>query len=90
MILSDATLGAICGRPDLQAEFPFMRLQPVKAAGGGCCGGRSKARQQVQGQLDAIRNQLMGLSPERKQRLKDMLMAQEVVIYLPGGAKHTF
>ena len=90
LTLTDSALLALMGRPDLKAEFPFMRITVPRIVSGGCCGGARKANVQHQAALDSIKRQLVGLPDDRKARFKELTRVGQVIVFLGGSSRFTF
>jgi hypothetical protein len=80
---------ALMSRPDLKAEFPFMRIMVPRVVGS-CCGGSRQANVQHQVALDAIKRQLVTMPAERKNRFKELNRVGQVVVFLGGSERFTF
>jgi len=78
--LDRRAIAALAGRPAVVSAFPFMR-QTIPPD---CCG------KKPQPDVAAIANQLAVLSLEGQTRLKSLLSADQVVIYLASGAEVRF
>jgi len=90
LTLSDTVLMAIMGRPDLKTEFPFLRVALPKVTGGSCCGGARQAIAHQQTVLDMIKRQLISLPLDKKNRFKELLRTDQVVVFLGGSQRVSF
>lgn len=90
LTLSDTALMALMSRPDLKAEFPFMRITVPRISGGTCCGGARKANVQHQAALDSVKRQLAAMPLERKNRFKELNRVGQVVIFIAGSERFVF
>jgi hypothetical protein len=77
-------------RPDLKAEFPFMRITVPRISGGTCCGGARKANVQHQAALDAVKRQLISMPVDRKNKFKELTRVGQVVVFIGGAERFTF
>lgn len=89
LTLSDTTLAALMSRPDLKAEFPFLRVTVPKVVGRTCCGSARQAVTQYQNMLDSIKRQLAAMPEDKKKRFKELVRVDQVILFL-GGSRYSF
>ena len=83
IILNDAVLAGLAGRPDLVAEFPFLSAasQPAKAKPGGCrC--RKAVSPAEAAAADSVRVQIDAMPPDRRARFKELLRTHLVIYWV--------
>lgn len=90
LTLSDTALMSLMSRPDLKAEFPFMRITVPRISGGTCCGGARKTNVQYQVALDAIKRQLVAMPADRKNRFKELNRVGQVIVFIAGSERFVF
>lgn len=89
LTLTDTALMSLMSRPDLKAEFPFLRMTVPRVVGS-CCGRARQANVQHQVALDAIKRQLVSMPAERKNRFKELTRVGQVVVFIGGSERFTF
>lgn len=87
LILEDAVVRSMAENPSFLKEFPFLSGAAGQPAKKGCNCGRN-ASQRVN-QTNGVKQALVSMSNERKQRLKQMLNASQVRIRVAQGPKIT-
>jgi hypothetical protein len=76
-------------RPDLKAEFAFMRIPMIKPVGS-CCGGARQATAQYQIALDNVKRQMISMTEVQKARFKELTKVAQVVIFIGGTERFAF
>lgn len=94
LILEESVLLTMLGNPTFVQEFPFMMgaegVIKTKASGCGRC--NQKAGRQIQA-INGIKQAIVSMSIEKKQKLKQMVNAEKVRLRISSGGKvteHTF
>ena len=88
LILEDNVVLGLSAKPDIIVEFPSLRYtsrNPVPARGGcGGCGRRNPMNQDRFAEAQRIKRVILGLPPEKKNRLKQLLNAARITMFIPG------
>ena len=88
LILEDSLVLSLCSRPDIIVEFPYLRFNAgaIKPSGGGC-GGCAKRHPVSRARFDEaqrLKKVILGLDQPKKERLKQLLNAKRIAMYIPG------
>jgi hypothetical protein len=91
LLVEEATLMAMASNPNLVKEFPFLnglKTAPASPKAGGCgrCSQKASRRISV---VNGIKQSLIAMGAEKKQRLKKLLNAEKVKIRVATGGKIT-
>ena len=88
LILEEAVILNLAGNPNFVQEFPFLNgvIASAAAKSGGCnrCG--RPAAQRINA-LNGVKQAFLTMSPEKKQRLKQLLNSEKVRVRLLSGGK---
>lgn len=91
LMLENSVIFSLTKNIALVNAFPFLRVAAGEAAKAGkkTCGGCGGGKAAVAAGIDytAIKNAVVGLSPEMREKFKTMLDADKVVIYSRQGGK---
>ena len=85
LLLNDDTIIAISRRADIQSEFPWFRLQVVKASGGCRCNRSAKERNAVVEAVHRLKQVLSGLPHDQLTRLKAKLSVEKLEFFTRQG-----
>lgn len=82
IVLTEALMLQMLRREDVLREFPHLRKASKRVRSGreGCCGRKAASY----GTLKQLKLGLAGLPGNRKAALKQLLKADELVLYTPG------
>jgi hypothetical protein len=87
-VLSDAVLQQASRRPDILSQFAFFRLNLGSTrAGCGRCRPTRNRELEIR-ELLRVRQAVVQMDAAAKGRLKALLRATQLVVYLPGPIKH--
>jgi hypothetical protein len=87
LVIDEAVLVAMAGNPNFVSEFPFLaNAFTAKKSGCGRCSRAAAARV---GQVNTVKNSIVSLGAEKKQKLKTLLNAEKVRIRVAHGNKVT-
>lgn len=89
LTLDEAVLYSMSGNPNFVKEFPFLApLSRLRNKKGGCgrCGRNKSAAQRVNA-VNSIRSALATMGDAKKQKLKELLNADQVRIRVANGGK---
>ena len=94
LILEESVLLGMIGNPSFVQEFPFLAGSEsvIKAKSSGCGRCSQKAGRRIQA-INGIKQSIVSMSVEKKQKLKQMLNSEKVRILISAGGKvtaHTF
>jgi hypothetical protein len=78
LALDNSRINALVTSPEVVREFQFFALKLSKQ---GCCGKSIQNRPDY----DTIRATIISLSPERRNRLKELLKTEQLTVYLRVG-----
>jgi len=88
LIIDEGVLTGMAGNPNFVKEFPFLRqLAKAQAKKVGGCGRCNRSAQRRVSQINGIKQSLVTMGAERKQRLKKMLNAEKVRIRVANGGR---
>ncbi len=92
LVLSDGVVGALRVHPLISAEFAFVRdIKSVPNKTPACkpCSRRAVQRHVEAADLNKIKQQILALPPDRKSRLKSLLNARSLTLFVstPTGVK---
>jgi hypothetical protein len=90
LILEESVLLGMIGNPTFVQEFPFMAgadgVITAKPSGCGRCS--QKAGRRIQA-INGIKQSIVSMSIEKKQKLKQMVNADKVRVLISAGGKVT-
>jgi hypothetical protein len=88
LVLDEAVLVGMAGSPNFVKEFPFLsqlaKAHNKKATG---CGRCNRSAQKRVAQISGVKQSIVNMGAERKQRLKKLLNAEKVRVRLAHGGK---
>lgn len=90
--LEDSVLLSMASNPAFTTEFPFLsglaqqQQQAQKQQRPGC-GSCQKRRTGLAAVLASAKQAVVNLSPEKRKRLKDLLNAEQIRVFVPLGNK---
>lgn len=95
MILTDGILESLAKHQKILAAFPFVRITTKTVMAEGCNGCARRRQQRIDTASDStrIKQQLVNLDADSKERLKALLAVDSLVLFLntPNGVKrHSF
>lgn len=94
LVLEEAVLLSMMGNPNFVQEFPFLAGNEgvITAKPSGCGRCNQKASRRIQA-INGIKQAIVSMSVEKKQKLKQMVNAEKVRLLISSGGKvtaHTF
>lgn len=87
LTLSDGVLSGLSTRADIIKEFPFMRLPRIASRRGCRCGAPSADRVKLSAEMNRVRLAVRGLPADRLQRLKRMVGANVLALFINEGGR---
>ena len=91
LLIEESTLIAMASNPSIVKEFPFLnglKTTPATPKAGGCGRCNQKAGRRIS-VVNGIKQSLLAMGAEKKQRLKKLLNAEKVKIRVATGGKIT-
>ena len=85
LFLENSVISSLTRNKALAMAFPFLRGLRVTTRKGGCGGCGGEASKAID--YDAIRNAIVGLSSEARDKFKSMLVVDRVVVHHRSGGR---